>query len=143
MCSRRLTKRWKLPTQSPPSSLRRETGFWSSASLRGKSKPQIGRSRTTGFSTLPFEMANWTNVREYIDTQALARASEMDASPSPDPSTPKPHEPIRKIYDGGSIIMTGAVASVKGLPGFGVYAASNATLCPTQEFLRDALELRS
>jgi ketosteroid isomerase-like protein len=24
-----------------------------------------------------------TNVREYIDTQALARASEMDASPRP------------------------------------------------------------
>jgi len=24
-----------------------------------------------------------TNIREYIDTQALARASEMDASPSP------------------------------------------------------------
>ena len=27
-----------------------------------------------------------TRVREYIDTQALARASEMDASPSTDPS---------------------------------------------------------
>ena len=24
-----------------------------------------------------------TNIREYIDTQALARASEMDASPKP------------------------------------------------------------
>ena len=24
-----------------------------------------------------------TNIREYIDTQALARASEMDASPGP------------------------------------------------------------
>jgi hypothetical protein len=24
-----------------------------------------------------------TNIREYIDTQALARASEMDAKPSP------------------------------------------------------------
>jgi ketosteroid isomerase-like protein len=24
-----------------------------------------------------------TNIREYIDTQALARASEMDASPRP------------------------------------------------------------
>jgi hypothetical protein len=39
--------------------------------------------------------------------------------------------------------MTGSVVSVKGFPGFGVYAASNATLCPTQDFLRDALELRS
>jgi ketosteroid isomerase-like protein len=26
-----------------------------------------------------------TNIREYIDTQALARASEMDASPRPCP----------------------------------------------------------
>src|SRR4029453_12333225 len=26
-----------------------------------------------------------TNIREYIDTQALARASEMDASPRPSP----------------------------------------------------------
>ena len=31
-----------------------------------------------------------TNIREYIDTQALARASEMAASPGPDPSTPIP-----------------------------------------------------
>jgi NAD(P)-dependent dehydrogenase (short-subunit alcohol dehydrogenase family) len=30
--------------------------------------------------------------------------------------------------DGGSIIMTGTVASVKGFPGFGVYAASKAAL---------------
>ena len=30
--------------------------------------------------------------------------------------------------DGGSIIMTGSVASVKGFPGFGVYAASDAAL---------------
>jgi NAD(P)-dependent dehydrogenase (short-subunit alcohol dehydrogenase family) len=30
--------------------------------------------------------------------------------------------------DGGSILMTGSVASVKGFPGFGVYAASKAAL---------------
>ena len=52
------TKGGNLHTQSPPNSWRRETGFWSSASLRGKSKPRIRRSRTTGSSTLPFEMAN-------------------------------------------------------------------------------------
>ena len=40
-----------------------------------------------------------TNIREYIDTQALARASEMDASPKPDPSRPIPHETIRKVYE--------------------------------------------
>jgi NAD(P)-dependent dehydrogenase (short-subunit alcohol dehydrogenase family) len=32
------------------------------------------------------------------------------------------------INDAGSIIMTGSVASVKGFPGFGVYAASKAAL---------------
>jgi NAD(P)-dependent dehydrogenase (short-subunit alcohol dehydrogenase family) len=32
------------------------------------------------------------------------------------------------INDGGSIIMTGSVASVKGFPGFGVYAACKAAL---------------
>jgi NAD(P)-dependent dehydrogenase (short-subunit alcohol dehydrogenase family) len=32
------------------------------------------------------------------------------------------------LNDGGSIIMTGSVASVKGFPGFGVYAASKAAL---------------
>ena len=38
-----------------------------------------------------------TNIREYIDTQALARASEMDASPGTNPSKPIPHETIRKV----------------------------------------------
>jgi uncharacterized protein len=38
-----------------------------------------------------------TNIREYIDTQALARASEMDASPGPSASKPIPHETIRKV----------------------------------------------
>jgi ketosteroid isomerase-like protein len=38
-----------------------------------------------------------TNIREYIDTQALARASEMEASPSPSTSKPIPHETIRKV----------------------------------------------
>jgi NAD(P)-dependent dehydrogenase (short-subunit alcohol dehydrogenase family) len=32
------------------------------------------------------------------------------------------------INDGGSIILTGSVASLKGFPGFGVYAASKAAL---------------
>jgi uncharacterized protein len=31
------------------------------------------------------------HIKEYIDTQALARASEMPASPSPDTSIPIPH----------------------------------------------------
>ena len=44
-------------TRSPPNSWRRETGLWSSASQREKSKPRIGRSRTSGSSTLPFETA--------------------------------------------------------------------------------------
>jgi len=38
-----------------------------------------------------------TNIREYVDTQALARASEMDASRGPSTSKPIPHETIRKV----------------------------------------------
>ena len=38
-----------------------------------------------------------TSIREYVDTQALARASEMDASPGHNPSKPIPHETIRKV----------------------------------------------
>jgi ketosteroid isomerase-like protein len=38
-----------------------------------------------------------TNIREYVDTQALARASEMDASSGPSTSRPIPHETIRKV----------------------------------------------
>ena len=37
------------------------------------------------------------NIREYVDTQALARASEMDASPGPSTSKPIPHETIRQL----------------------------------------------
>ena len=37
------------------------------------------------------------NIREYIDTQALSRASEMNASPGTNPSKPIPHETIRKV----------------------------------------------
>src|SRR5580692_10837258 len=40
----------------PPNSWHRETEFWSSASLRGKSKPRTKRSRTIGSSPLPLEM---------------------------------------------------------------------------------------
>jgi ketosteroid isomerase-like protein len=38
-----------------------------------------------------------TNIQEYVDTQALARASEMDASPGPRTSKPVTHETIRKV----------------------------------------------
>jgi hypothetical protein len=37
------------------------------------------------------------NIREYVDTQALALASEMDASPGPSTSKPIPNETIRKV----------------------------------------------
>jgi ketosteroid isomerase-like protein len=38
-----------------------------------------------------------TNIREYVDTQALARASEMDATPGRSTSKPVPHETIRNV----------------------------------------------
>jgi NAD(P)-dependent dehydrogenase (short-subunit alcohol dehydrogenase family) len=33
---------------------------------------------------------------------------------------------LQRLNDGGSIILTGSVASVKGTPAYGVYAASKA-----------------
>ena len=44
------------------------------------------------------------------------------------------------LNDGASIIMTGSVASVKGFPGFGVYAASKAAL---RSFARTKEKLQS
>ena len=41
----------------PPNPWRRATEFWSSASLRERSKPRRGRSRTIGSSTSRFGMA--------------------------------------------------------------------------------------
>jgi uncharacterized protein len=38
-----------------------------------------------------------TSIREYVDTQALARAAEMDASPGPRTSKPVQHETISKV----------------------------------------------
>jgi NAD(P)-dependent dehydrogenase (short-subunit alcohol dehydrogenase family) len=44
------------------------------------------------------------------------------------------------LKDGGSIILTGSIASVKGLPGFGVYSASKAAI---RSFVRTwTLELK-
>ena len=44
------------------------------------------------------------------------------------------------LRDGGSIILTGSIASVKGLPGFGVYSASKAAI---RSFVRTwTLELK-
>ena len=37
------------------------------------------------------------NIREYVDTQALARASEVDGSTGPSTSKPVTHETIRKV----------------------------------------------
>ena len=48
---------WKRRTRRRPNSSRRGKGFWSSVSRPGKSKPRISRSRTTGSSTLLFEIA--------------------------------------------------------------------------------------
>ena len=43
---------------TPPEFVAQETGFWSSAWRRGKSKPRISHSRTPGSLTSPFEMAS-------------------------------------------------------------------------------------
>src|ERR1700683_416806 len=49
-------------------------------------------------------------------------------APGSNAGAPTPHGTIRKVNDGGSIIMTRSVASVKGFPGFGVYSAGKAAL---------------
>ena len=66
----------------PPEFVAQEDRFWRSASLWGRSKRRISRSRTTGSSTLPIHNGKLKSVREYIDTQALARASETYAKTS-------------------------------------------------------------
>ena len=73
-------RRWKRHTQAPRIRGAGRPGPGRRLSPRGRSKPRISRSRTTGSSPSPFETARLTNIREYIDTQALARASQMDAS---------------------------------------------------------------
>jgi hypothetical protein len=45
----------------PPEFVGREIGFWSSASLREKSRQRTSHSRTIGSSTLPFETGKWRN----------------------------------------------------------------------------------
>ena len=45
----------------------------------GKSKPRVGPSRQLVFA-ITVRNGKVTNIREYIDTQAMARASQMDAS---------------------------------------------------------------
>ncbi len=57
---------------------RRETGFWSSAPPPGKSKPRMSRSGTIGSSTSTVRNGKVTRIQEYINTQALARAAQMD-----------------------------------------------------------------
>ena len=54
---RRISEMLEFSFFEPRESWRRETGFWSSASVREESKPRIGRSRTIGSSPLPFGTA--------------------------------------------------------------------------------------
>ena len=91
LCSRRRPKRWKRNTRSPQNSWRRETGLWSSASLREKSKPRIGRSRTSGSSTLPFETAR---------SRASTSTSTRKHWRGPRRSTPGPSQVRRVNRDG-------------------------------------------
>ncbi|TBY85862.1 nuclear transport factor 2 family protein [Rhizobium leguminosarum] len=65
----------------PGSSWRKETGSSSSASRGERSKPRTRRSRTIFAITV--RDGRLTSIREYVDTQALARASQVDASGLP------------------------------------------------------------
>ena len=79
ICLRRHPSRWKRP-QNPGSSWRKETGSWSSASRRGKIKATNKTFKDDWVFAITVRDGKLTNIREYIDTQALARASQMDAS---------------------------------------------------------------
>ena len=46
-------------------------------------KPRIEREEDHWVFAITVRNGKLTNIREYVDTQALARASEMDVSPRP------------------------------------------------------------
>src|SRR6202020_2614389 len=55
----------------------------------GKIKPTNKPFKDDWVFAITVQNGKATKIREYIDSQALARASEIDASPGPNPSTPK------------------------------------------------------
>jgi ketosteroid isomerase-like protein len=63
----------------PPNSWRRETGVLVVGVATGKSKPRISRSRDNWVFDITVRDGKVTSIREYIDTQAPARASQRDA----------------------------------------------------------------
>ena len=62
--------------------LYQHTRPWAFAT-RNDEMASLALSRSQAQRTKFVRNGKLTNVREYIDTQALARASEMDASPKP------------------------------------------------------------
>ena len=71
---------WKRRTRRRPNSSRRETGFWSSAVATGKIKATNKPFKDDWVFDITVRDRKVTKIREYIDTQALARASQIDAS---------------------------------------------------------------
>ena len=65
--------------QNPRSSWRRETGFSWSAS-RGKIKATNKKFEDDWVFAITVRDGRLTKIREYVDTQALARASQIEAS---------------------------------------------------------------
>jgi uncharacterized protein len=63
----------------------------------GKIKATNKRFKDDWIFAITVRNGKVANIREYIDTQALARASETGASPGANPSKPIPHETIRKV----------------------------------------------
>ncbi len=63
----------------PPDSWRRETGFWSSASLRGKSKRRTDVRSDDWVFAITVRNGKLAEYPGIFDTQALARASDTDA----------------------------------------------------------------
>jgi hypothetical protein len=82
---RRPTKRWKLPTQPPPEFIAQGDRVLVIGVATGKIKATNKAFKDEWVFDITVRDGKLTRIREYIDTQALARASVMAASPGLEP----------------------------------------------------------
>ena len=89
ICFRRLPKRWKLHTQTPFEFVAQGDRVLVVGFARGKIIATNKTFEDDWVFAITVQNGKLTNIREYIDTQALARASEMSLGNE---------EIIRKLY---------------------------------------------
>ena len=83
MCFRRLTKTVETSYPEPPEFVAQGDRVLVVGVATGKIKATNKTFEDHWVFDITVRNGKLTNIREYIDTQALARASEMDASPRP------------------------------------------------------------